>query len=1139
MSIYDNDSQPPRKGPGRPRKISQPPPSSKSINIEDSSQPRKRLRISFKNDKTNEPLEEFRRKLIYERVDELSKLVDKHDLLLRELYFHETNKPLEDFDPEKVKHDNSIPIEKYITDPELWINANDLISDIIHENFPELSTEKKFSQHHSHHQSISHKSNSSKRNATLSSNHNHRVSRSSSSRNYDSNSALYSPPPSSSNLSSYSLRRNNFQVTRIPQFPHFDEFLNSFVTLDDDKDVTIAEADSRAQKDADTLWLIFQLEREGRSLKIPPPHPEIPHVTSNWDMILNSIEKRSKMIKKYSNERNRITRTISKAIIDYFNYLANKDLKENLKEEKRLKKLAKTVANMVKKKWMQCEKVVKKKQEELLQEKQDRESRHRLNRLIEHSAQILEAQQKELLGETVKPEIHILKDTIDNDNLEHQDPLLENDHYMEIEKIESNHCIETYLAVEKGDWGPHLIIVPTSVLINWEREFFKWCPGFKIISYYGSPIQRKIKTIGWTKDNAFHVCITSYHIALLDQAKFKKMGWHYLILDEAHNIKNFESKRWNTLVTFRAERRLLLTGTPLQNNLTELWSLMRFLMPDGVTIGDSSLGFANQKEFINMFSQINKSIEDNVQADEETIELVRKLHTLLRPHMLRRMKIDVERQLPAKHHHIIKCRLSKRQRFLYDDFMSRAKTKEILQSGNFLSIINCLMQLRKVCNHPDLFEVRPIRTSFAMTKSAISDYEIKELLVRKRLLQEIDSISNVDLYFLNLVPTKFELRLNQLISSEWDASNTENKFWEKIDFYSVIKKNFDPNQTVNHYSIVEFSNIMHHRKKIATRNRWNYMRYVNSLRIRRQPIYGTGLIDICRKLGTTVCNRVLTHAKNPREFWNFTDALYDMITSYERRYQIMEEKIDKFAFVTPAVVAKDIVSFSLGEVSENLKAIIKTQFKDIYHPIRVKLQIAFPDKRLLQYDCGKLQELDILLRRLKEKGHRALIFTQMTRVLDILEIFLNIHGHTYLRLDVNIYRFVSEHTIEENILLKANQKRMLDKLVIMDGEFTTDFFQRVDWRALVSDIAPNCSNEIKDEPKDGVELEHYLDKVEDDTDVDAAKISRNEFEIDIPDFSEDYVATELSSPIKIDGTNDDNPDHIDNYMLHFVERELT
>ena len=133
---------------------------------------------------------------------------------------------------------------------------------------------------------------------------------------------------------------------------------------------------------------------------------------------------------------------------------------------------------------------------------------------------------------------------------------------------------------------------------------------------------------------------------------------------------------------------------------------------------------------------------------------------------------------------------------------------------------------------------------------------------------------------------------------------------------------------------------------------------------------------------------------------------------------------------------------------------------------------------------------------------------------------------------------MSEHTIEENILLKANQKRMLDKMVIMDGEFTTDFFQKVDWRALISDIAPNYSNEIKDEPRDGVELEHYLAKVEDDTDVNAAKVSRNEFDIDLPDFSEDYVETTSPSPIKINGINEGNPDHVDNYMLLFIEREL-
>src|SRR6185369_857541 len=112
-------------------------------------------------------------------------------------------------------------------------------------------------------------------------------------------------------------------------------------------------------------------------------------------------------------------------------------------------------------------------------------------------------------------------------------------------------------------------------------------------------------------------------------------------------------------------------------------------------------------------------------------------------------------------------------------------------------------------------------------------------------------------------------------------------------------------------------------------------------------------------------------------------------------------------------------------------------------------------------------------------------------------------------------------------------------MVIMDGEIITDFFQKVDWHAPVGDIAPNCSSEIKDEPKDEVELEHYLAKVEDNTDVDAVKVSRSEFDIDHPDFPEDYIETaSSSSPIKVNGISEANPDHVDNYMLLFVEREL-
>lgn len=112
--------------------------------------------------------------------------------------------------------------------------------------------------------------------------------------------------------------------------------------------------------------------------------------------------------------------------------------------------------------------------------------------------------------------------------------------------------------------GPHLIIVPTSVLKNWEMEFKKFLPGFKIIAYYGNAKERKERRHGWKALNAFNVCITSYQLILADQHIFRRMPWVYMILDEAHNIKNFKSQRWQDLFTFRPARRLLLTGTPLQ-----------------------------------------------------------------------------------------------------------------------------------------------------------------------------------------------------------------------------------------------------------------------------------------------------------------------------------------------------------------------------------------------------------------------------------------------------------------------------------------------------------------------------------------------------------------------------------------------
>uniref|UniRef100_A0A3Q3JXX5 Snf2-related CREBBP activator protein n=1 Tax=Monopterus albus TaxID=43700 RepID=A0A3Q3JXX5_MONAL len=276
-----------------------------------------------------------------------------------------------------------------------------------------------------------------------------------------------------------------------------------------------------------------------------------------------------------------------------------------------------------------------------------------------------------------------------------------------------------HLACEKGNWGPHLIIVPTSVMLNWEMELKRWCPGFKILTYFGSQKERKLKRQGWTKPNAFHVCITSYKLVLQDHQAFRRKSWRYLILDEAQNIKTFKSQR--------CHRRLLLTGTPLQNSLMELWSLMHFLMPHV---------FQSHREFKEWFSNpLTGMIEGSQEYNEG---LVKRLHKVLRPFLLRRIKADVEKQMPKKYEHVVHCRLSKRQRFLYDDFMAQASTRETLASGHFMSVINILMQLRKVCNHPNLFDPRPIQSPFIMqpiifhTASLVLDaLEVSPLKVTK------------------------------------------------------------------------------------------------------------------------------------------------------------------------------------------------------------------------------------------------------------------------------------------------------------------------------------------------------------------------------------------------------------------------
>ncbi|KAH9915412.1 SNF2 family N-terminal domain-containing protein [Fomitopsis serialis] len=678
-----------------------------------------------------------------------------------------------------------------------------------------------------------------------------------------------------------------------------------------------------------------------------------------------------------------------------------------------------------------------------------------------------------------------------------------------------------HLACERGIWGPHLIIVPTSVLLNWEMEFKKFLPGFKVLSYHGSTKQRKELRQGWNNKYHFNVCVTSYTLASRDAHVFKRKAWYYMILDEAHMIKNFRSQRWNILLMFRSFRRLLLTGTPLQNNLTELWALLQFLM--------SGSNFANLKEFGEWFANpLEKAIEMGT-MDDETQQRVSKLHMVLRPYLLRRLKRDVEKELPQKFEHLVMCPLSKRQRFLYDEFMARADTRYDLQSGVYQKIANILMQLRKVVNHPDLFEVRPIVTSFAMERSAIADFEIKELLVRRRLFAASDNdYCNLDLLGLQFIQ-------KQNTSSFASAEIRSLDGTPRLPMITELPGEPPPYDT---RTISGFRRYREWSQRASEIAKWSHFGYINRLRCSPQPIYGEELIRISQRLYSPL----LPLSSMEKRPWTVLDRINSAVKSYAGRAEEMADTIARFAFVTPAVIARDLPRITLAGREESVLAVQRdAKFDQTLHRAAIKLQIAFPDPSLLQYDCGKLQELARLLRERKAGGHRILIFTQMTRILDILETFLNFHGYLYLRLDgatkiedrqyiterfnsdsrvfcfiassrsggvginltgadtvvfydsdfnpqmdrqcedrahrigqirdVHIYRFISTHTVEEALLRKANQKRTLDNIVIQKGEF--------DWHSLLSNEAEK-------------ELTKALGDVEDEADALAAAVAARE-----------------------------------------------
>jgi chromodomain-helicase-DNA-binding protein 4 len=297
--------------------------------------------------------------------------------------------------------------------------------------------------------------------------------------------------------------------------------------------------------------------------------------------------------------------------------------------------------------------------------------------------------------------------------------------------------------------GPFLVAAPLSTIINWEREFETWAPDMYAVTYIGDKdsravireyelsydevsVRSKHKATRIKKDAQvkFQVLLTSYELISIDHATLSSVDWQILVVDEAHRLKNNQSKFFRVLNSYKISHKLLLTGTPLQNNLEELFHLLNFLSPSR---------FSDLQGFLSEFTDIAKE------------EQVQKLHELLGPHLLRRLKADVLKGMPSKSEFIVRVDLTPMQKKYYKWILT--KNFEALNTkggGQQMSLINVMMELKKCCNHPYLFSVcsqeAPLAPSGLYEVNALTKASGK-LIIMQTMMRKLKQQGNRVLVF--------------------------------------------------------------------------------------------------------------------------------------------------------------------------------------------------------------------------------------------------------------------------------------------------------------------------------------------------------------------------------------------------------
>ncbi|XP_054814872.1 chromatin-remodeling ATPase INO80 isoform X2 [Prosopis cineraria] len=627
-----------------------------------------------------------------------------------------------------------------------------------------------------------------------------------------------------------------------------------------------------------------------------------------------------------------------------------------------------------------------------------------------------------------------------------------------------------HLAEEKNIWGPFLIVAPASVLNNWNEELERFCPEMKVLPYWGGLHERTVlrKSINpkdlYRREAKFHILITSYQLLVSDEKYFRRVKWQYMVLDEAQAIKSSTSIRWKTLLSFNCRNRLLLTGTPIQNNMAELWALLHFIMP---TLFDS------HEQFNEWFS---KGIENHAEHGGTLNEhQLNRLHSILKPFMLRRVKKDVISELTRKTEVTVHCKLSSRQQAFYQAIKNKISLAGLFDSnrGHFnekrlLNLMNIVIQLRKVCNHPELFE-RSEGTTF---------YNFGEIpnSLPPPPFGELEDVyysggHNPISYEMPKLVHQEIMQGSKLLNSTVARGVSREYFQRHFNIYSpenVFKSIFSEGNKSNASCIRSgtfgFARLMDlSPQEVMFSATGSFMEQVLYSMVRWERKFINEVVDFVaealdndpesgyleRGKVRAVMRMLLVPTKSETNIFQRRFAtgpshapFEALVVPYQDRILSNARLIHSAYTYIPRTRAPPIVAhcsdrnFSYKTLEELHDPWVKrllvgfartSEFNGPRKPdgpphhliqeVDSEVPVAQPalqlthkilgssppmqnfDPAKLLTDSGKLQTLDILLKRLRAENHRVLLFAQMTKMLNILEDYMNYRKYRYFRLD--------------------------------------------------------------------------------------------------------------------------------------------